>query len=474
MNQYYLNQQLNRLQSSFEQNGVPKPKILLVDDRQENLHALQRVLRGLDIDLLSVTSGTEALSLTLRHQFALILLDVQMPGMNGFEVAEFLHGHPDTRSIPIIFITALSKEDRYIVKGYEAGAVDYLSKPLDPDTLLAKVKVFLDLNRKTLELEQTLLILSELNHKHRLLLECAGEGILGFDAGGTITFANPMAETILASNDGKLQGQHLFYLFGTGKTSLAEWQAGEIYQACCASNQLRNDDTILWKLDGTSFPAQYTVAPYDPEMGLQGGVMVIQDITVRKQAEQALVRLASFDSLTGLANRMLFINSLKEALSKARRHNRQFGVIFLDMDNFKQINDQLGHLAGDDLLKMFAQRLKNCVRIEDIVARFGGDEFAILVDDISDPSNLAAMVDKIITQAAIPVALNGRNVTVCTSAGIAMYPVDGQTDDELLHAADTAMYQAKKQGRNGFCFYSDPPAPASTPSQQSSSSLSGS
>jgi diguanylate cyclase (GGDEF)-like protein/PAS domain S-box-containing protein len=348
----------------------------------------------------------------------------------------------------------MSKEERYIAKGYEAGAVDYLSKPLDPDTLLTKVKDFLELNRKTLELEHALLILSELNHKHRLLVDCAGEGILGFDACGTITFANPMAETILAADGGKLQGHPLMYLFGYGNTSLNEWQTGEIFKACHSCNQLRNDDTILWKLDGSSFPAQYTVAPYDPEMGLQGGVMVIQDITVRKQAEQALIRLASFDSLTGLANRMLFINSLKEALSKARRHNKMFGIIFLDMDKFKDINDQLGHLAGDDVLKLFAQRLKDCVRTEDIVARFGGDEFAILVDDISEPSNIAAMVEKIICKTSLPVELNGQNMSVYTSAGIALYPDDGQTAEELLHAADTAMYEAKDKGRNGFCFHS--------------------
>jgi diguanylate cyclase (GGDEF)-like protein/PAS domain S-box-containing protein len=454
MNQHLLKHQVNKYQSSFALHAIPKPKILLVDDRQENLHALQRLLRSLDAELFSATCGTDALSLTLRHQFALILLDVQMPGMNGFEVAEFLHGHPDTRSIPIIFITAMSKEERYIAKGYEAGAVDYLSKPLDPDTLLTKVKVFLELNRKTLELEHALLILSELNHKHRLLVDCAGEGILGFDACGTITFANPMAETILAADGGKLQGHPLMYLFGYGNTSLNEWQTGEIFKACHSCNQLRNDDTILWKLDGSSFPAQYTVAPYDPEMGLQGGVMVIQDITVRKQAEQALIRLASFDSLTGLANRMLFINSLKEALSKARRHNKMFGIIFLDMDKFKDINDQLGHLAGDDVLKLFAQRLKDCVRTEDIVARFGGDEFAILVDDISEPSNIAAMVEKIICKTSLPVELNGQNMSVYTSAGIALYPDDGQTAEELLHAADTAMYEAKDKGRNGFCFHS--------------------
>lgn len=454
MNQQPLEQLLARFQSTFEQYPVPRPKVLLVDDRQDNLHALQRLLRSVGAELFQATNGTEALSLTLRHQFALILLDVQMPGMNGFEVAECLHGNQETRAIPIIFITAISKEQRYIAKGYESGAVDYLFKPLDPETLLCKVRVFLDLDRKTLELKRALTILSELNQKHRLLVECAGEGILGFDAEGHITFANPMAHTLLAPAGGNLQGRHLLQLFETESADPETWRESDIHQACIACNRMRNDDAVLRKLNGQSFPAQYTVAPYDPELGPRGGVLVLQDITLRKQAEQTLVRMARFDTLTGLANRRLFLDALKEALSRAQRHQRQFGVIFLDMDRFKEVNDRLGHLAGDDLLRMFAQRLKDCVRVEDVVARLGGDEFAILVEDVARPEALTAMVKKIMCQASIPVDLNGNQMTVCTSAGIALFPRDGRTADELLHAADIAMYRAKDMGRNHFCFCS--------------------
>jgi diguanylate cyclase (GGDEF)-like protein/PAS domain S-box-containing protein len=449
-----LDRLLDRFRSTFEQHPVPRPKILLVDDRQENLHALQRVLRPMEAELFKAKSGTEALSLTLRHQFALILLDVQMPGMNGFEVAEFLHGNQETRAIPIIFITAISKEQRYVAKGYESGAVDYLFKPLDPDTLLSKVRVFLDLDRKTLELKRALTVLSELNQKHRLLVDCAGEGILGFDADGTIAFANPMAHKILAPQGGHLIGMHLLRFFGGEGGDSGAWEDSEIRQACISCSRLRNDDVLVRKIDGRSFPAQYTVAPYDPEVGMSGGVLILQDITVRKQAEQTLIRLARFDALTGLANRRLFLEALDEALSRSRRHARQFGVIFLDMDNFKVVNDRLGHLAGDDLLRMFAGRLRDCVRAEDVVARFGGDEFAILVEDVTAPSDLAAMVTKIINHCRMPVEVNDRCVTVSTSAGIAIYPADGQSPDELMHAADLAMYRAKDRGRDNFCFCS--------------------
>jgi diguanylate cyclase (GGDEF)-like protein/PAS domain S-box-containing protein len=442
----------NQPHTTGEAQAASRPKILLVDDRPENLLALRRLLRSMEADLIEADSGPRALALTLRHQFALILLDVQMPDMNGFEVAELLHDNPETRAVPIIFITALSKEERYVAKGYASGAVDYLSKPLDPDMLLSKVKVFLELNRKTLELKQALAELAELHQQHRLLVECAGEGIVGFDRDGRITFANPMAHDILAPGGGPLQGRHLLELLGAGNDAATAWPRNELHRACQAGERLRMDDTILWKRDGSSFATQYTVAPYDPDQGAPGGVMILQDITARKQAEQALVRLAQFDALTGLANRRLFLQSLGEALSRARRHDRQFGIIFLDMDRFKEINDAFGHLAGDDLLKVFAQRLKDCVRKEDVVARFGGDEFAILAEDIRQPDDLAAMAQKVLTLTGRPTQLNGRTVTVGTSLGIALFPRNGRIADELLHAADSAMYRAKDQGRNGYCF----------------------
>ena len=143
-------------------------KLLLVDDRPENLFILENILADLDCQLFKATSGQEALRLMLRHNFALVLLDVQMPGMDGFEVAELMRGNKDTQETPIIFVTAISKEERYVFKGYEVGAVDYLSKPIDSDVLTSKVKVFLEMNRQkkllevqTIELEQKMSALED-------------------------------------------------------------------------------------------------------------------------------------------------------------------------------------------------------------------------------------------------------------------------------------------------------------------------
>ncbi|MCZ8518621.1 MULTISPECIES: sensor histidine kinase [Paenibacillus] len=153
-----------------ERNREAHTKILVVDDRKENLYAMQRTLRTLGCEVFTAESGNEALSFTLRHDFALLLLDVNMPEMDGFELAELLRMNEETKNIPIIFVTAINKEDKSVFKGYETGAVDYLFKPVDTDILLSKVKVFLELNRKKKELEQ---IQAELERSNQCLREFA-------------------------------------------------------------------------------------------------------------------------------------------------------------------------------------------------------------------------------------------------------------------------------------------------------------
>lgn len=178
----------------------------------------------------------------------------------------------------------------------------------------------------------------------------------------------------------------------------------------------------------------------------------LNDLVDAKTAE--IRELAYRDSLTGLPNRRLLLDRLNHALAQARRHHRAMAVMFLDLDSFKQINDTLGHAAGDALLKQIAQRLITCVREGDTVARPSGDEFIIVLDEIAWAEDAARVAEKIIAACAEPVTLADQEVIITTSIGIAVHPVGG-TDDvaNLLKKADTAMYQAKDAGRNRYCFF---------------------
>ena len=179
-----------------------------------------------------------------------------------------------------------------------------------------------------------------------------------------------------------------------------------------------------------------------------------QDITERKRAEEKIQYLATHDVLTGLPNRMMFSQLLNHAIQSAQRYKRQFAVLFIDLDRFKIINDTLGHEAGDQLLQEIAVRLKQSLRAVDIVARLGGDEFVILIEEVSDSSQVATVAHKILTSIIKPITLMGQECRITASIGISMYPKDAEDEQSLMKNADIAMYLAKEEGKNNYQFYS--------------------
>ena len=305
--------------------------ILIVDDREENLFALAALLEECEADVHRASSGNDALAQMLKKDFALVLLDVQMPIMDGFEVAELMRLNERTRYLPIIFVTAISKEQRYIFKGYETGAVDFLSKPIEAQILTSKVNVFLDLW-----------------HQKRKLIKVLAE---------------------------------------------------------------------------------------------------------KEKLEEKLRQQAEFDLLTGLPNRVLFHDRLLQAIHLSQRTNNPGALMFVDLDRFKWVNDNLGHEAGDQLLIQVAERLLACVRKTDTVARIGGDEFTVILQNVA-PNSLAELIAKKIVKAlARPFALEAGQGDISASIGITLFPKDSEDVGEIMQNADAAMYLAKESGRNGFKFF---------------------
>ncbi len=188
------------------------------------------------------------------------------------------------------------------------------------------------------------------------------------------------------------------------------------------------------------------------ELYLQG---VMYDISERKETEQEMIRLAHFDQLTGLANRALFLDRLNQSIAQAKRHKQQFAVLFLDLDGFKAVNDNLGHKEGDMLLKEVAKRLDAQVREMDTVARMGGDEFTIILNEVSAKEDIRKIANKLIKAISLPYEEIAPEYTVTMSMGVSLYPSDSTNSDELITLADNAMYDAKRNGKNGFCFISE-------------------
>ena len=201
----------------------------------------------------------------------------------------------------------------------------------------------------------------------------------------------------------------------------------------------------IWVKDAAT-----TVRDHDHDLFLQG---VVHDISERKESEAKLMQMAHFDQLTGLANRTLFLDRLDQALAQAKRHKHGLCVMFLDLDGFKAVNDNLGHKAGDVLLGEAASRLAANVREVDTVARMGGDEFTIILNEVSSRESIQQIADKLVRSVSKPYAHIDPAFKVTVSMGIALYPDDGVKRDALITAADNAMYRAKNGGKNRFCFH---------------------
>jgi diguanylate cyclase (GGDEF)-like protein len=191
----------------------------------------------------------------------------------------------------------------------------------------------------------------------------------------------------------------------------------------------------------------------DDEGRPRGAIGVCLDITERKRVEEQVRSLAYRDSLTGLPNRLLFHDRLSMAVASAHRHQRGVAVLFLDLDRFKVINDSLGHSVGDRLLQEVSERLRGNVREGDSVARLGGDEFTVLLQDVSTPSDAARIAEKVLDSLRSPFRLDGHELFITGSAGVSLFPDDGHTAETLIKHADTAMYRAKEQGRDGYQLY---------------------
>ncbi len=312
-----------------------QPNILIVDDRQENLLSLEAILDEIDnINIIKASSGQAALAHLLDHEVALLLLDVQMPDMDGYEVANIMTMSPTTANIPIIFLTAISKEEHFVQKGYLSGAVDYIAKPLDSNILLSKVKIFLKLWIQSNELKQ-------LSQKYQ---------------------------------------------------------------------------------------------------------QALAEITRQRDA---LNELALKDHLTGIYQRRAFDDFLRKEISKSIRYQRTLSLAMLDLDHFKKVNDNYGHTVGDEVLVVATQQFSQSLRESDVICRYGGEEFVILMPDtqLNEALICCERIRKTIEELIFNTSEGDLKVTL--SIGVAEFHlIVNKLPEQLLKEVDDCLYIAKHNGRN--------------------------
>lgn len=218
--------------------------------------------------------------------------------------------------------------------------------------------------------------------------------------------------------------------------------------------RMLNSDLELYALDkdDKEYPVEISLS-FTVRNNEKNAIVTLRDITEKKRAEENIKYLAQYDQLTNLPNRTMFNDRLKHAIDRAQRNNSKICLMFLDLDGFKKVNDSFGHQAGDELLQIIAERLSNVMRTEDTVARYGGDEFTIIIEELQHSDNAAIVAKKVLQVVNDIVYLSGHEVTVGASIGISIFPDNGNDATNLIKNADISMYQAKKQGKNCYKFF---------------------
>ncbi|GAB4460355.1 MAG: EAL domain-containing protein [Elainellaceae cyanobacterium] len=437
-------------------------KILVVDDTPDNLRLLAECLTRQGYEVQCAISGALALIGIKNSPPDIILLDIKMPEMDGFQVCHRLKQNNATRDIPVIFLSALnSGSDK--LRAFQVGGVDYITKPFQLEEIVARVENQLSLqraraeilslnaeleqrvNERTHELEQLNLNLQASEERFRTVANAAPVLIWMAEPDGQHSFVNQRWVEFTGSPLSQLLGSA--WMQRIHPADLPRFC--QIYEAAIATRQSYVAEYRLRDAHSAYRWVMETGVPLlNAGQAFAGFIGCCVDIHDRKQTEDQLLHNALHDNLTDLPNRTLLMERLKLSLGRAKRYDGfHFAVLFLDLDRFKLVNDSLGHLVGDQLLVAIASRLNNLIRPTDLLSRLGGDEFVILLDDIESAQEAVQVASRILESLQTPFVLEGRDVFISTSIGIVLSSSEYRDGAELLRDADIAMYRAKTQGK---------------------------
>ncbi len=419
------------------------PVILVVDDDQFMRNIFQDTLTAAGFVVTTAADGDSALHHFTSDHPDLVLLDMVMTGKDGCETCQDIRILPGGEYTPVLMMTALDNADS-IHRAFEAGATDFIAKPLNPELLVHRVRYMLRASRNVIRLTESRARLEML----KVAVDSLPIGITFCDTDGIIIYSNPAEAHIHGYKVDELIGKEA-RKFSTGSRSR---QLG--------AEQLRKlgvwrRESVNVRKNGEEFPAQLTsISVCDGEARYLGIITTCEDISEKKVAEEKIHQLAYYDIVTGLPNRGMFLEQLHQTLAQAQRDRDKVNLIFLDLDNFKDVNDTQGHDVGDKLLRSVAERLSGCMRDSDVLARLGGDEFVVVCPAVLSQENIATVIQRIQAIFTTPFDIEGRQIYTSASIGISVYPDDSLDASTLFRCADTAMYQAKNEGRSQFRFFS--------------------
>lgn len=438
------------------QKNPPQVRVLVADDEPQMLATLSRLLAGAGYQVHTARNGTEAVRSLEASPYDLVLLDLMMPGLTGHEVMDRIQ---EKKIDTLIIVVSGDTSIESAISAIRRGAYDFVRKPYEPDEMLKRVHNALASRRLEVENRGMAKRLRRSEQWHRYLVHSSPDLIYSLDTEGRFTFVNNAVERILGFTKQELLGKHYSAIVHDEDVLdvaklFNERRTGERSSRGVELRLKRTDDSRLHS-PKRSVPVELNaMGMYDNDSAGQrrfiGTYGVVRDIADRKRAEKTIAYQAYHDLLTALPNRALFQDRLAQAMTQAKRNITRLAVMFIDLDKFKFVNDSLGHVAGDKLLQALASRLRSCLREVDTLARMGGDEFVLLLPNINEASDATLIAEKILVALQEKFVIGDHELFASVSIGIALYPDDANTSENLIKRADIAMYHAKSQGRNNY------------------------
>jgi len=426
-----------------------KLSILIVDDDESTCRTLTRVFGKKGYETETAGTGREALKKAQGRFFNLALLDIKLPDTAGIElIAPLKEMHPD---MMVIMITAYASLET-AVQALNEGASAYIIKPLNMDEVLATVREALEKQRLVEEKRQAEEALRESEERYRAIVEDQTELICRFLPDGTLIFVNEAYCRYFGKKREELIGSSFMPLVLDEDREFVADQ----FASLAPENPVVTYEHRVILPDGQIRWQQWTDrAIFDEQGRFVEFQSVGRDITEQVRAEEQLVYIATHDALTGLPNRRLFNDRLTLELTHAQRNQQELALMLLDLDHFKDVNDALGHSVGDKLLQAVGDRLASLLRKSDTIARMGGDEFMLLLPEITGgEEGVVKIAAKTLGVFREPFVVDDHEINITISIGITMYPSDGEDTDTLMKNADIAMYRAKDRGRDNYQRYS--------------------
>ena len=431
-------------------------KILLVEDNPGDARLLREMLSkqdALDIELTHVSSMSGAENHIAKDAVDIILLDLGLPDVQGLGAVR--RARAAAPRVPLVVLTGLHDE-ALAAQVLQEGAQEHLIKgQIETRGLVRAMRYAIE--RKVME--EALLVKEEAlfveKERAQVTLNSIGDAVICTDISGNITFLNLVAERMTSWSRQAAEARPTAEVFRMIDAANRETAPNSMEKA------VEQDRTVVLPLNclliqrnGSEVPVEGCISPiHDREGKATGAVIVFRDVSIARAMALQMAHSFQHDFLTGLPNRMLLNDRVKQAIALAPRHLKKVAVLFLDLDGFKHINDSLGHPIGDKLLQSIAARLVTCVRGSDTVSRQGGDEFVVLLSEMQQSEDAAITARRMLEAVAKAHSIDQHDLHVTTSIGVSIYPDDGLDVETLIKNADTAMYQAKENGPQSYRFF---------------------